>query len=378
MLVIGSDDYPSSPLLSPGERAAVLWAEHVAKNTARERDDVLLEVKRYFTDAQIVELTSACGTFASSNRFQDSMGIPLEAPGEIDKIKRSLRVDAGRLKAYIGQLLEEWPVSFPVPPACAAGGAERAHEAVGSPVHLSPAAGRHSSLYGASLTHPAQISAAAAPACAIPLVDPASAQGEAALFIRASEQLFGGATNATLMWAHIPYIAKLWPPYQLVMEREGAGSVLPSRLRMIVLVRTAHLNRAGYSLAHRTALGRAAGLTDEHLHALSAQDTSGAAVFSERERVMLSWVDQVATNMAKRRSDLFDELRKHFDEGELVELTGLCAMANQVDLTLNALRVPLESDAEIEEINRSVRIDPARVRTYLETVYAHWPETFPA
>jgi alkylhydroperoxidase family enzyme len=211
----------------------------------------------------------------------------------------------------------------------------------------------------------------------IPLLDASQARGEAQVFIRASDAMLGGPTNATLMWAHIPYIAKLWPPYQLVMEREGLGGVLPTVLKMYVLVRTAHLNRATYSLAHRTALARAAGVPETQLHALTLPDCEHAATFSERERVMLRWVDEVATNMAKRRADLFDALSRHFTDVELVELTGLCAMANQVDLTLNALRVPLESATEIERVNHSPRIEPARVKAYLATIYAHWPETFP-
>jgi hypothetical protein len=100
-------------------------------------------------------------------------------------------------------------------------------------------------------------------------------------------------------------------------------------------------------------------------------------IFSERERVMLRWVDQVATNMAKRHGALFGQLRKHFDDRELVELTGLCAMANQVDLTLNALRVPLETPDLIEAVNQPAGVDPQRLKSYLAAVHAAWPASIP-
>ncbi|NQV54375.1 MAG: carboxymuconolactone decarboxylase family protein, partial [Rhodospirillales bacterium] len=43
--------------LSRRERAAVLWAEHVTKNTARDRDDVFAQVREEFEETEIVELT---------------------------------------------------------------------------------------------------------------------------------------------------------------------------------------------------------------------------------------------------------------------------------------------------------------------------------
>ena len=52
-----------SNLLSEREKAAVLWAEHVTKNTARSRDDVFERVRSIFDEQEIVELTMICGLF---------------------------------------------------------------------------------------------------------------------------------------------------------------------------------------------------------------------------------------------------------------------------------------------------------------------------
>ena len=70
----------------------MLWAEHVACNTAGSRDDVYNEVAKQFTPAELVELTAVCGLFAQSNRFQDSLAMPIEAPHDVDKIRTSVRV----------------------------------------------------------------------------------------------------------------------------------------------------------------------------------------------------------------------------------------------------------------------------------------------
>ena len=52
-----------SNLLTEREKAAVLWAEHVTKNTARSRDDVFERVRSIFDEQEIVELTMICGLF---------------------------------------------------------------------------------------------------------------------------------------------------------------------------------------------------------------------------------------------------------------------------------------------------------------------------
>ena len=105
----------SSKLLSEREKAAVLWAEHVTKNTARSRDDVFERVRSIFDEQEIVELTMICGLFNFRNRYMDSLRIPLEPMEEVDKIKTSGRLNTDNLKAYLQFVLENWPETFPEP-----------------------------------------------------------------------------------------------------------------------------------------------------------------------------------------------------------------------------------------------------------------------
>ncbi|MBI3126541.1 MAG: carboxymuconolactone decarboxylase family protein [Candidatus Tectomicrobia bacterium] len=108
-----------SPLLTPREKAAVLWAEHVTRNTARERDDVYEAAREHFSEAELVELTLMAGFFNMFNRFMDSLRIPLESEGEVNKIKRSVRLDPGTVKRYLEDAVAAWPQEFPRPDALA-------------------------------------------------------------------------------------------------------------------------------------------------------------------------------------------------------------------------------------------------------------------
>ena len=114
-MAVGSDDYMDSDVLSPREKAAVLWAEHVTLNTARERDDVWAQVREHFSEEEMVELTLMSAFFNMFNRFMDSLHIPLEVQGEVDKIKRSLDLDPEKVRTYLQTVLDEWPEEFPTP-----------------------------------------------------------------------------------------------------------------------------------------------------------------------------------------------------------------------------------------------------------------------
>lgn len=115
MLAIGSDDYMESPHLSPREKAAVLWAEHVTRNTARSRDDVFETVRQHFTEAEIVDLTLISSFFNMFNRITDSLKMPVEIQSEVDKIKASVNLDPQKVKSYLETVIAQWPSSFPAP-----------------------------------------------------------------------------------------------------------------------------------------------------------------------------------------------------------------------------------------------------------------------
>ena len=106
---LSSDAYLDSANFTERERAAVLWAEHVTRNTAQKRDDVYQQVKAQFSTAEIVELTMICAMFNMINRINDSLDIEIEAQAEIDKIRRSLVLDPERMRTYLRWLADHWP-----------------------------------------------------------------------------------------------------------------------------------------------------------------------------------------------------------------------------------------------------------------------------
>ena len=330
----------------------MLWAEHVARNSARDRDDIFEEVRRHFTVAELVELTAVCGLFGMSNRFQDSMRLPIEAQHEVDKIRASVRADPERIRIYLQRMVEHWPQTFPA----------SAGENAARPMAVPTARGTL---------------ADAARDARVPLLNPRDAPADSKRFIEAAALLFGGMTNAIRLWAHIPHIGKLFQPLYITLERDGAGSLLPAKVRLMVLLRTHAAHAASYLLAHHTLVARAVAITDDQLSALASGEPANPSLFSSREAAAIEWAGHVAKNTAKRHDDVFDSLKQLFSDAEIVELTALCAVCSNADLVYNALRIPVEPEDELTCVTRSIALPPERLEAYVQTVLRDWPETFP-
>mgnify|MGYP001386129257 FL=1 len=56
-----------------------------------------------------------CCFFNFFNRLTDSLKIPVEEKDEVDKIKRSVRLNPDKVKSYLQTTVENWPESFPEP-----------------------------------------------------------------------------------------------------------------------------------------------------------------------------------------------------------------------------------------------------------------------
>lgn len=94
-------------------------------------------------------------------------------------------------------------------------------------------------------------------------------------------------------------------------------------------------------------LGQALGLTKEEFDALQG-DFRASALFDEREKAVLAWSEAMTLNTAKRDKAVWEELRRLFNDAEIVEISMACAMFNMI----NRLNDSLWTELEPEEYNR--------------------------
>jgi len=124
-----------------------------------------------------------------------------------------------------------------------------------------------------------------------------------------------------------------------ITKFELKGIRLEHGLHFMVGTLASQINGCGFCVD----LGRAMAIREhlgmEKFNALSEYRTS--PLFSDRERAALAYVEEATRH--KRVSDAtFEELRKHFSEREIVEITWVNALENYYNL----LNVPLEIESD--------------------------------
>ena len=71
-------EYETSSLFSPGERAALRVAQHAGFTPNAVTDDDFVELRRHFSDDEIVEIVAVIANFGFLNRWNDTMATELE------------------------------------------------------------------------------------------------------------------------------------------------------------------------------------------------------------------------------------------------------------------------------------------------------------
>ena len=72
-------EYETSPLFTDAERAALRVAQAAATAPNSVTDEDFTELKKYYTDRQIVEIVGQISVFGFLNRWNDTMATELEA-----------------------------------------------------------------------------------------------------------------------------------------------------------------------------------------------------------------------------------------------------------------------------------------------------------
>jgi uncharacterized peroxidase-related enzyme len=72
-------EYETSPLFSAAERAALRVAQGAAQVPNAVTDEDFTELKRHYTDTQIVDIVAVIALFGFLNRFNDTMATELES-----------------------------------------------------------------------------------------------------------------------------------------------------------------------------------------------------------------------------------------------------------------------------------------------------------
>jgi len=136
---------------------------------------------------------------------------------------------------------------------------------------------------------------------------------------------------------HSPAVMEGWLSFFTAIRQK---TKLGGRQRELAILRVAVLNRAAYEYDAHVPFALKEGASAEQIAAL--RDWQRSPLFDAAERAVLAYTDSM-TREIQVPDAVFEELRKHFDAQELVELTATIAGYNLVSRFLEAMQVHRQS-----------------------------------
>jgi AhpD family alkylhydroperoxidase len=104
-------------------------------------------------------------------------------------------------------------------------------------------------------------------------------------------------------------------------------------------MRASQINGCAYCLDMHSLDARAIGETEQRLYTLEAWRET--PFFTDRERAALAWTEALTLiSQTHAADDVYDELKKHFNEKEIVDLTlvvGAINLWNRLAISLRAV-----------------------------------------
>ncbi len=152
------------------------------------------------------------------------------------------------------------------------------------------------------------------------------------------EQTMGYVPNSMLNMARWP---ELLQAFGGLLATTFMGGKIDPELRTLVSLVTSRAAGCMYCQAHSSHGANRVGVSDEKLNA--AFEFATSPIFSDRERAALRYANDAALVPNAVTEAHFTELRRSFDEREIIELTAIISLFGFLNRWNDTLGTPLEA-----------------------------------
>jgi alkylhydroperoxidase family enzyme len=118
---------------------------------------------------------------------------------------------------------------------------------------------------------------------------------------------------------------------------DNPPSKLDPTLRELAILRTGYAQESQFVYSQHCKVARGAGLSEEEIRSISSWPV--ASVYSERQRAVLAYVDCLIVQSGRVSDDLFDTLKRHVSDEDILEITYHALMYNLYAVSSKALRL---------------------------------------
>jgi alkylhydroperoxidase family enzyme len=143
------------------------------------------------------------------------------------------------------------------------------------------------------------------------------------LVYRLSRRRLKRDVDPVAVYAHAP---GLLIGYGMFEQATGRQSHVEERLKALAETKAAAVVSCEFCCDIASSIAREAGVTEAQLLALPRYRESGE--FSDLERLVLDYATAMSRTPTTVTDELFAQMREHFDERQLVEMTNVIALEN--------------------------------------------------
>lgn len=148
----------------------------------------------------------------------------------------------------------------------------------------------------------------------------------------------GRLLNLYRVLLHSPTFAEAWQAFNSAIRFKSG---LDEQARELAIMRVAQLTGADYQFQiHASQYAPAAGITQQQIAALDGSEHS--SLFQPAHRALLAYADAM-TVAIEVPDDVYDKLRRHYNNAQIVELTVLIGAYNMHTRVGRALRIDPEA-----------------------------------
>jgi len=157
------------------------------------------------------------------------------------------------------------------------------------------------------------------------------------------EKTFGFVPNSVRIMQRRPAMVEGFIAIKNAVMAPSNDNSVPSELKSLISNIASKAGGCQYCQAHTMHTSSRKGIAEQRLEALWDYRTS--ELFSEAERVTLDFALAAASVPNGVTDELFEDMKKHWDEGQIVEIIGVVALYSFLNRFNDSLATPLEMEA---------------------------------
>lgn len=159
-----------------------------------------------------------------------------------------------------------------------------------------------------------------------------------------SRQLFERGQLPVEMLQAMSLRPELLRAFAATSEAVYPGGIVERRVKELIILEASRRNRCQFCTASHISIARMLGIGDDSGDPLKLLDRSD--LMNDRERLAVEYTRAAQRDANGIEGSLFDDLRRHYSEAEIVELTGMIGLISMLNMFNNCLQVAYHGEYE--------------------------------